>query len=181
MPPASLDIEWQFNAELQADGLKTRDIFFMQQAFKLACYAKSLQEVPIGAVVVEGQKIIGYGYNQPITQHDPTAHAEIIAIRMAAQYKENYRLSGCELFVTLEPCLMCAGSLLHARLQRVVFGAGDSRHGALGSQLHVNDFNEFNWKVAVESGVMQPECQMLLKQFFHQKRLEAASKKGCVS
>ena len=153
-----------------------RDELFMQAAYQQALLAQEYDEVPIGAVVVLNDQIIGSGFNRTISQHDPSAHAEIVAIRNAAQTLKNYRLIDCELFVTLEPCLMCAGSFIHARLKRVIFAAGDSRNGALGTQLHINDFTEFNHKITVSSGILKNQCSELLKSFFKAKRQTAKLK-----
>ncbi len=118
------------------------DVFFMRAALELAGQAEAAGEVPIGAVVVKGGEIVGRGFNAPISRHDPSAHAEMMALRDAAQRLGNYRLVGCELFVTLEPCLMCAGAIMHARIARLVYGARDPKTGACGSVLDV--FGELN-------------------------------------
>ena len=142
----------------------------MHAALDLARQAQALGEVPVGAVVVRDGEIIGRGFNAPISRHDPSAHAEMIALRDAAQYIGNYRLVGCELFVTLEPCLMCAGAIMHARIGRVVFGASDAKTGACGSVL--NPFTEarLNHHTTISGGVLAQECGALLSNFFAQRR-----------
>jgi tRNA(adenine34) deaminase len=146
---------------------------FMRQALLLAGEAAAAGEVPVGAVVVRNGCIIGRGRNAPVGRHDPTAHAEIAALRDAALALGNYRLDGCELFVTLEPCAMCSGAMLHARLQRVVFGASDPKTGAAGSVLDLFAQREINHQTAVEGGLLAKECGDLLAQFFQSRRLQA--------
>lgn len=147
-----------------------QDIKWMQHAIKLANHAESIDEVPVGAVVVKDNKIIAEGWNQPITSNDPTAHAEVVALRAAAQALENYRLVDTTLYVTLEPCAMCSGALIHARVKRVVFGATDPRTGAAGSVFDILTTNKLNHVVEIEQGVLEQECAQLLKQFFKNKR-----------
>lgn len=146
------------------------DTRFMAQALHQARLAAEAGEVPVGAVVVKAGEIIGVGANSPIASHDPTAHAEIIALRAAAASLGNYRLDGCELFVTLEPCAMCTGAMLHARLKRVVFGARDPKTGASGSVLNLFANAQFNHQTQVVGGVMALECAALLQDFFKEKR-----------
>ncbi|OGB34409.1 MAG: tRNA-specific adenosine deaminase [Burkholderiales bacterium RIFCSPLOWO2_12_FULL_61_40] len=149
------------------------DMRFMALALA-QCKAATLDgEVPVGAVVVKDGQVIATGRNAPISQHDPTAHAEIAALRAAAKALGNYRLEGCELFVTLEPCAMCAGAMLHARLQRVVFGAFDPKTGAAGSVLNLFDNNQLNHHTKVLGGVMAKECAQPLQDFFRSKRQHA--------
>jgi tRNA(adenine34) deaminase len=131
-----------------------RDAAFMREALAQARLALAAGEVPVGAVVVHGDRVIGRGHNAPVTSHDPTAHAEIRALRDAAQALGNYRLDGCELFVTLEPCAMCSGAMLHARLARVVFGAGEPKTGAAGSVLDLFAQRQLNHQTAVVPGVL---------------------------
>lgn len=145
----------------------------MGLALQQAHLAAQAGEVPVGAVVVRQGQVIGVGHNAPIGGHDPSAHAEIMALRAAAATLGNYRLDGCELFVTLEPCAMCAGAMLHARLQRVVFGATDPKTGAAGSILNLFDQPLLNHQTRVEGGVMADECGALLQQFFRLKRGQA--------
>ena len=147
-----------------------QDIYWMQHAIKLAKHAESIDEVPVGAVIVKDNEIISEGWNQPITGNDPTAHAEVIALRAAAQQIENYRLVDTTLYVTLEPCAMCSGALIHARVKRVVFGAMDPRTGAAGSVFDILTTNKLNHVIEVEQGILEQECAQLLKQFFKNKR-----------
>lgn len=147
-----------------------QDIKWMQYAIKLAQHAESIDEVPVGAVIVKDNKVIAEGWNQPITANDPTAHAEVIALRAAAQQIENYRLVDTTLYVTLEPCAMCSGALIHARVKRVVFGATDPRTGAAGSVFDILTTDKLNHVVEIEQGVLEQECAQLLKQFFKNKR-----------
>ena len=142
----------------------------MREALTLAAIAEAHGEVPVGAVVVSDGAIIGRGYNQPITSHDPSAHAEIIAMREAAARSGNYRLTGCELYVTLEPCVMCAGAILHARIARLVFGAADPKTGACGSVVNLFAEASLNHHATVVPGVMAAECGARLSAFFSQRR-----------
>jgi len=150
-----------------------RDELFMRQAFSQAQNAWMLGEVPVGALIVKDGEVIATGFNQPIGMHDPTAHAEIMAMRAAASILGNYRLPGCELFVTLEPCAMCSGAMLHARLARIVFGASDPKTGACGSVVNLFAHEKLNHHAEVVGGVMAQECGQLLKEFFAARRLEA--------
>ncbi len=144
---------------------------FMQEALALARQAASCDEVPVGAVVVNPEGIIiGRGFNQPIGRADPTAHAEIVALRDAATSVGNYRLPGCTLYVTLEPCLMCVGAMFHARLSRVVFGARDPKTGACGSVLDLFAEKRLNHHAELEGGVLAAECGALLSGFFAARR-----------
>ena len=148
------------------------DIDFMQLALAQATAAAQSGEVPVGAVIVQGDKVIATGRNSPIAGHDPTAHAEIIALRAAAKSLGNYRLPDCTLYVTLEPCAMCSGAMLHARLKRVVFGALDAKTGAAGSVINLFDQPQLNHQTALQGGVLADECAALLKSFFSQRREE---------
>ncbi len=150
-----------------------QDSNYMQQALSQAHNAWALGEVPVGAVVVKDGEIIATGFNQPIGTHDPTAHAEIMALRAAASIVGNYRLPGCELYVTLEPCAMCAGAMMHARLARVVFGAADPKTGACGSIVNLFEQEKLNHHTELVGGVMAQECGALLKDFFATRRAEA--------
>jgi tRNA(adenine34) deaminase len=149
------------------------DTDFMQAALAEARAAMASGEVPVGAVVVRGGRVIASGRNQPVAGHDPTAHAEIVALRAAAQVVGNYRLDGCELFVTLEPCAMCTGAMLHARLGRVVFGAADPKTGAAGSVVDLFSVPALNHQTAVEGGVLAAECGAVLGDFFRTRREQA--------
>ena len=146
------------------------DEAFMRVALELAKLAQEAGEVPVGAVVVRGGRIIGRGFNQPILSRDPIAHAEIVALRDAAQHLQNYRLNGCELFVTLEPCAMCAGAIMHARLARVVYGASDPKTGACGSVVNLFAESRLNHQTAVVGGLLAAECSELLQTFFAGRR-----------
>lgn len=143
---------------------------FMYEALIEAQKAAMIGEVPIGAVIVLEGEIIARGHNRSIIDHDPTAHAEIVAIRNACNIMKNYRLPGATLYVTLEPCAMCAGSFLHSRVDTVVYGAGDSRNGALGTNLNINDYKAFNHKITIIPHVLQVECSTLIKDFFRERR-----------
>jgi tRNA(adenine34) deaminase len=152
-----------------------RDARFMREALAQARLAEAAGEVPVGAVVVHGDRVVGRGHNAPVGSHDPTAHAEIRALREAAQALGNYRLDGCELFVTLEPCAMCSGAMLHARLARVVFGAPDPKTGAAGSILDLFAQARLNHQTTCAGGVLADECGTLLSTFFRQRRQESRS------
>ena len=142
----------------------------MQEAVRLAEAAAAAGEVPVGAVVVRDGKIIGRGSNRPIGTHDPTAHAEILALREAAQAVGNYRLSDCDLYVTIEPCAMCAGAMVHARVRRLVYGADDPNGGAVRSGPQVINHAALNHKIDVVGGVLAEESSALLQKFFKQRR-----------
>ena len=146
------------------------DCHWMRHAIKLAQKAQDLDEVPVGAVLVDQNQIIGEGWNNPIAKNDPSAHAEIQALRSAAQKKENYRLPGSILYVTLEPCVMCAGAIFHARLARVVFGAFDPKSGAAGSVINLFEISKLNHHTQVTGGVLEKECSELLVNFFSKRR-----------
>ena len=146
------------------------DIDFMSVALTLAHAASAAGEIPVGAVVVKSGEIIGAGFNAPINLHDPSAHAEIRAMREAAGTLENYRLTGCTLYVTLEPCAMCAGAIQHARIARVVFGAADPKTGACGSVVNLFAEERLNHHTVVEAGLMAQQCGELLTNFFRERR-----------
>ena len=143
---------------------------WMRAALVLARQAAKKDEVPVGAVVVRDKQIVGRGFNQPIGRHDPTAHAEIMALRDAAQTLGNYRLPGCTLVVTVEPCTMCAGALVHARIERLIFGAKEPKAGAVCSSARVLDNLGLNHKVTVIEGVLEKECKALMSGFFQGRR-----------
>ena len=153
------------------------DEYFMREALSMARSAECLGEVPVGAVVVLDGVIVGRGFNSPIGESDPTAHAEIAALRDAARNLENYRLPGCELFVTLEPCAMCAGAILHSRIARVVYGARDPKTGVHGSVVDLFAVERLNHHTQVEGGVLADECGDMLKRFFAARRAAAAAAK----
>lgn len=146
------------------------DIDYMQQAIALAQQAAEQGEVPVGAIIVKDGAIIGKGSNTPINTHDPTAHAEIIAMRDAAQRIGNYRLVDCTLYVTLEPCAMCTGAMQHARIARVVYGASDAKTGACGSVVDLMAETKLNHHAVVEGGVLAEECGSILSTFFKARR-----------
>lgn len=148
----------------------TADEQFMQLALEQAREAGALGEVPVGAVVVCDGEVVGRGFNQPIRGHDPTAHAEVMALRDAAARLGNYRLPGCELYVTLEPCVMCCGAIMHARIARVVFGASDPKTGAAGSVIDLFGEARLNHHAALVGGVLAAECGALLSSFFAARR-----------
>ncbi len=148
----------------------TNDEDFMREALALAQQATAAGEVPVGAVVVKEKIIIGRGYNQPITARDPSAHAEIIAMRNAAAKLGNYRLIDCDLYVTLEPCAMCAGAIMQARLRRVIFGAADPKTGACGSVVDLFAETRLNHHASVARGVLADECGTQLSRFFEARR-----------
>ena len=146
------------------------DIHWMQSAFELAENSKAHDEVPVGAVIVLDDQIIGGGWNQPISSDDPTAHAEIMALRDAGKKIGNYRLPNATIYVTLEPCTMCAGAIIHARLSRLVYALDDLKTGACGSVFNLLQTEELNHRVEIEKGVMEEECRSLIQSFFKDKR-----------
>ncbi len=143
---------------------------FMQHAIKLAKQAEQEGEVPVGAVIVKDGEVVAEGWNRPIANHDPTAHAEIQVIRAASKKLNNYRLPDTTLYVTLEPCLMCMGAITHARIERVVYGATDHRAGAVESVYTIPQDRKLNHHVDIEGGLMADECAQLLKDFFRKRR-----------
>ena len=146
------------------------DVEWMRQAIGLAGRAEAIGEVPVGALVVRDGKLIGEGWNRPISAHDPTAHAEILALRAAAATVADYRLGGATLYVTLEPCPMCAAAIAHARVARLVFGAWDPRQGAAGSAFNLVASDAMNHRVDALGGVLSEECGALLRGFFAGRR-----------
>lgn len=143
---------------------------FMRLAIAQARLAEARGEVPVGAVLVRDGQVVASGFNQPIGTHDPTAHAEVMALRAGAEVLGNYRLPGCELYVTLEPCVMCAGAMMHARLARIVYGAPDLKTGACGSVVDLFREDRLNHHAEVNGGVLTTECAQLLKDFFAGRR-----------
>jgi tRNA(adenine34) deaminase len=143
---------------------------YMRMALNLARDAAAAGEVPVGAVIVQDGKVIGRGFNQPIGAHEPSAHAEVRALRDAAYRLQNYRLPGCTLYVTLEPCAMCVGAILHARIGRVIFGASDPKTGACGSVINLPSEERLNHHAEFSGGVLSAECAELLKLFFAERR-----------
>ncbi len=148
------------------------DADYMLHALELASQSQAAGEVPVGAVVVKDGEIVGRGFNVPISRRDPSAHAEMMALRDAAQRLGNYRLVGCELFVTLEPCLMCAGAIMHARIARLVYGASDPKTGVCGSVLDVFAERRLNHHAKVTGGVLAEECGTMLSNFFAMRRAQ---------
>jgi tRNA(adenine34) deaminase len=143
----------------------------MQDAIAEARMAFAKGEVPVGAIVVHGDQVVGRGHNQPIASKDPTAHAEVVALRAAARTLGNYRLMGCIMYVTVEPCLMCVGAVVHARLGNVVFGATEPKSGALVSAVRALDLDGLNHRFSVCGGVLEAECGDLMRQFFRERRV----------
>lgn len=149
------------------------DEFWMQHAIMLAKRAELAGEIPVGAVIIdENQKIIGEGFNQPILQNNPTAHAEMIAIKQAGTNLHNYRLINTTLYVTLEPCIMCAGAIIHSRIRRVVYGASDYKTGAAGSFIDILSYQGINHFAEIIGGVLANECSNLLSDFFKKRRIQ---------
>ena len=158
------------------------DVQMMRRALELADKAESLGEIPVGAVLVDNTgKIIGEGWNLSIVNSDPTAHAEIVALRHAAQCIQNYRLLNTTLYVTLEPCTMCAGAILHSRIKRLVFGASDAKTGAVGSRFHFFDDYKMNHSLEITGGVLQEECSRRLSAFFQKRREQKKAEKTSLS
>lgn len=150
----------------------------MQRALLLAERAAAAGEVPVGALVTRGDEVIGEGWNCPIGRRDPSAHAEIVALRAAARAAANYRLPGCTLYVTLEPCTMCVGALLHARIARLVFGALEPKAGAVASQLQLLAHSHFNHRVNWQGGVLAEPCGELVSAFFRARRAAQSAARG---
>ncbi|MDF1646907.1 MAG: tRNA adenosine(34) deaminase TadA [Legionellaceae bacterium] len=147
------------------------DLAWMKQAYALALKAEKVGEVPVGAVLVsENNQLLGSGFNQTMTQNDPTGHAEVVAIRAASQKLHNYRLLNTTLYVTLEPCVMCAGALLQARVTRLVFATRDLKAGATGSVYNLLNTDILNHKIQIDEGILQNECAVLLSTFFQKRR-----------
>jgi tRNA(adenine34) deaminase len=143
---------------------------YMAIALQLACRAEATGEVPVGALLVVGGEIVGRGWNQPIGSCDPSAHAEIVALRAAARVTKNYRLPGTTLFVTLEPCIMCVGAMIHARVERLVYGAPEPRSGAVVSAFSLLDSKKHNHDIQVSSGILAAECISVMREFFSKRR-----------
>ncbi|OOS04429.1 tRNA adenosine(34) deaminase TadA [[Haemophilus] ducreyi] len=158
-----------------------QDIQLMQYALTLAKRAETIGEIPVGAVLVDSKgNIIGEGWNQVIALSDPSAHAEILAIRQASHRLQNYRLLDCTLYVTLEPCTMCAGAILHSRLSRLVFGASDYKTGAIGSRFHLFEDYKMNHLLTVQGGVLKEACSKQISEFFQRRRIEKKQQKQAV-
>ena len=149
---------------------EARDEAYMRRALELARHAEEAGEVPVGALVVLNDEIIGEGWNQPIVTHDPTAHAEIVALRAAAVRTKNYRIPEAVLYVTLEPCAMCAGAMVHARMARVVYGAADPKSGAAGSVFNLLESSTLNHRAQITRGMLAQECGDIMRRFFESRR-----------
>jgi len=150
--------------------MEINDEYWMRLALEQARLAAAAGEVPVGAVLVRNNALIGAGFNQPIGACDPTAHAEVVALRAAAQSAANYRLPDTTLYVTIEPCAMCTGALIHARVRRLVFGATEPRAGAVVSAGRLLDATHFNHRVSYEGGILAPECAEIMQRFFRERR-----------
>ncbi|EFL79176.1 tRNA adenosine(34) deaminase TadA [Actinobacillus pleuropneumoniae] len=161
--------------------ISEQDIHFMRYALELADRAEAIGEIPVGAVLVDQEgNIIGEGWNQVIQLSDPSAHAEMLAIRQAGKVQRNYRLLDCTLYVTLEPCTMCAGAILHSRLRRLVFGASDYKTGAIGSRFHLFEDYKMNHFLEIRGGVLAEECSQKISRFFQRRRQEQKRQKQAV-
>ncbi|PSW02107.1 tRNA adenosine(34) deaminase TadA [Photobacterium lipolyticum] len=154
-----------------------QDELYMRRAIELASLAEAEGEVPVGAVVVYNGQVVGEGWNRSIGQHDATAHAEIMALRQAGKVVQNYRLIDATLYVTLEPCPMCAGAMVHSRIGKVVFGAHDLKTGAAGSLMNLLSYDQVNHHVGCQSGVLAEECRVQLQAFFKRRRAEKKAEK----
>ena len=153
------------------------DVEFMRLALAQAAQAEAIGEVPVGAVLVQDGQVIGHGFNQPIQQHDPTAHAEIQCLRMAGQASQNYRLPGTTLYVTVEPCAMCFGAMVHARIDRLVFGTTEPKAGVVESAAKLTEASFFNHQLTVVGGVLADECRDVMVQFFKRRRADHKQQK----
>lgn len=160
---------------------ESADRYWMNRALNLAGLARDAGEVPVGAVVVSGGREIGAGFNAPITGCDPTAHAEIQALRSAAARVGNYRLPGATLYVTLEPCTMCVGAIVHGRISRLVYGASEPKAGAVESARQTLQDEHLNWQVAVTGGVLSSECRQIIQRFFASRRAAHRTRKQSLS
>ncbi len=154
---------------MENESFDEKDICFMRQALKEAEKARDIDEVPVGAVIVKDGKIIARGHNKSITSTDCTAHAEIVALRRACKKLNNYRLTDCSIYVTIEPCTMCMGALIHARIKKLYFGAYDEKTGACGSVFDINE-KKLNHKIIIKIGLLSQECSTILRTFFKRKR-----------
>lgn len=155
------------------------DQYWMAQALECAANASDINEVPVGAVVVLDNKIIGRGWNKPISDNDPCAHAEIVALRHAAKSIENYRLMNATLYVTIEPCTMCAGAIIHSRIKHLVFGAVEPKSGAVGSAINILTQPYVNYSISYEGGVLADQCSQIISDFFKRRRADIKrNKKG---
>src|SRR5499427_8035998 len=160
--------------KITGDAAQAEDITWMRQALEQARLAAEAGEVPVGAVVIKDGEIVGRGHNRNLLDNDPTAHAEIVALRQAAARLGNHRLTGCTMVATIEPCAMCAGALIHARIARLVYGASDPKAGAAGSLLQVINHPGLNHRMEVTAGVLAGKCSEVLQKFFRQKRQQTS-------
>lgn len=174
---AVTDLPLKSQPETQPESQIEIDRYWMQQAFLLAKQAEKIGEIPVGAVVVHNNQIVGKGYNQSILLNDPSAHAEMLAIRDAGKTLKNYRLIDCDLYVTLEPCAMCSGLLVHSRLRRLVYAAKDAKTGCAGSVMDLVRHDSMNHVIEVVQGVMEQECSENLSAFFRKRRAEIKARK----
>jgi tRNA(adenine34) deaminase len=165
------------NETVELNTIAAEDMRWMRYAIELAARGEAIDEVPVGAVIVRDNQVLGEGWNQPISSCDPTAHAEVVALRQASSAAANYRLVGASLYVTLEPCTMCVGALVHARIARLVFGASETKAGAVVSRAQLLDSDYLNHRVAYEGGVMKAECQHQLSTFFQRRREQKRQEK----
>ncbi len=156
---------------MKQESEETNHEFWMREALQLARQAEEHDEVPVGAVVVKDNEIVGRGYNRPISSSDPSAHAEIVAMRDAAQRLQNYRLVGCTLYVTIEPCTMCAGAMVHARIKRLVYGAKEPKSGVIDSNAQLLQSEFLNHRIEEIGAVLETECSTMISKFFSQRRL----------
>lgn len=170
-----------FNDPPADSDTRQTDEYWMQYALRLAAKAEALGEVPVGAVVVCDNTLVGEGWNQPISSNDPTAHAEVLALRQAAQTLQNYRLPGCRLYITLEPCTMCAGAMIHARIDEVIFATAEPKAGVVISNQQIFDSLHYNHRVAYRSGLLAEQASSQLQQFFRRRRQEAKQRKQAIS
>ncbi|HGJ5877175.1 MAG TPA: tRNA adenosine(34) deaminase TadA [Arsenophonus sp.] len=154
-----------------------KDVYWMHKAIVLAKNAQAKGEIPVGAVLVHDDQLIAEGWNHPILDHDPCAHAEILALRAGGQHLQNYRLLNTTLYVTLEPCIMCAGAMIHARISRLVYGAYDHKTGAAGSVIDVFNYPNMNHLIQVSGGILADECSVMLSYFFQRRRAEKKAAK----
>ena len=159
------------NEAVQLGVLRAVDTGYMRRALELARLARDRGEVPVGAVVVLDEQVIGEGFNQPISSNDPTAHAEIVALRDAAARVGNYRLPGASLYVTIEPCQMCVGAMVHARIAKVIYGTPEPKAGAIESAMRAHEHPALNHRMEAQSGILEPECREVIQAFFAERRV----------
>ena len=156
---------------VQLDVLRAVDTHFMRRALELARLARDRGEVPVGAVVVLDEQVIGEGFNQPISSNDPTAHAEIVALREASSRIKNYRLPGARLYVTIEPCQMCVGAMVHARIAKVIYGTREPKAGAIESAIRAHEHPALNHRMEAQGGILEEDCRAAIQSFFSERRV----------